>query len=645
MRNAFELLASGAKGKGSSKTPAGSKSSYATCPLCQRTVPLSFADAHQDHPSGSSPSPGLGASTPQPDARSIPPPHFLPGAHPGGPLAGTLVVKRTGCVTAAQQRLVGSSCWSVTLTVGLGPRVAAVASGGGGDGGSNGKETVVLLTNVPPGDGGEISWSSGGLPSNDLPPEGRWRGGPSVLKSALQKAVRLGRGSCAVRTALHLDAILHPGLPLVVWLMAAQAKGFVLGRAHGDALLPLVYQLAMVQVRDGLPDDPWDSGDPAAMGSSAGTALQGPATLQQVDEMALPALESCLVKCLLFRASYGGMGGDVRMMRAFAGYWAARFKSSAAQPPPPPGQPEGPPSRSTIGPPSAGLSETRPAPLDNAVGEGSEVRGNAHMTQEPAALAMAGCSSQATPGDVRVPDTYFATRLQAEDAPPSCTVFVPASQLLKEAVSEQCALRRLAAVAAARPISPAAAPPPPPPPPQPSPASCTSSADGIFPSYTQTSLTQQQYQPAAGDEVVRPRWHGVGQGDCMVHADAAVLASDSTSGGKGVDSSDQLSPWLAFLCNLYDQVLATVASVGPMRRSDVPLSAVDFHVSDVITRLMERPELQALAPGADSEHRSLEAQLTREDAARRRLEVLWTAAAPWADRFSVSFIARRFGPP
>ncbi len=102
----------------------------------------------------------------------------------------------------------------------------------------------------------------GELRSNDLPPEGRWRGGPSALKSALQKAVRLGRGACAVRAALHLvkeeggpaqllrrlsvvcveDAILHPGLPLVVWLMAAQVRGRAGGcdspSTHGSTAWP-----------------------------------------------------------------------------------------------------------------------------------------------------------------------------------------------------------------------------------------------------------------------------------------------------------------------------------------------------------------------------------------------------------------------
>lgn len=39
--------------------------------------------------------------------------------------------------------------------------------------------------------------------------------------------------------------------------------------------------------------------------------------------------------------------------------------------------------------------------------------------------------------------------------------------------------------------------------------------------------------------------------------------------------------------------LCDVRRVGPVRRSDLPLSAVDFHVSEVITHLMERPEVQA----------------------------------------------------
>ena len=67
---------------------------------------------------------------------------------------------------------------------------------------------------------------------------------PSLLKSALQKNVRLGRAEPAVRVAAHLirqgeagellrrlpvialeDACLTPALPLAVWMMAAFSKG------------------------------------------------------------------------------------------------------------------------------------------------------------------------------------------------------------------------------------------------------------------------------------------------------------------------------------------------------------------------------------------------------------------------------------
>lgn len=39
--------------------------------------------------------------------------------------------------------------------------------------------------------------------------------------------------------------------------------------------------------------------------------------------------------------------------------------------------------------------------------------------------------------------------------------------------------------------------------------------------------------------------------------------------------------------------LASTASVGPLRRSDVPLSAVDFHVSDVVPQLLSRADVAA----------------------------------------------------
>ena len=48
------------------------------------------------------------------------------------------------------------------------------------------------------------------------------------------------------------DAILHPQLPLVVWLMCAAAKGYRLGVALAECCLTLVAQMASVPVQDSL---------------------------------------------------------------------------------------------------------------------------------------------------------------------------------------------------------------------------------------------------------------------------------------------------------------------------------------------------------------------------------------------------------
>lgn len=46
------------------------------------------------------------------------------------------------------------------------------------------------------------------------------------------------------------DAVLHPDMPLLVWLMCAQAKGYTMGATAASACLQIVYQLASMPVRD-----------------------------------------------------------------------------------------------------------------------------------------------------------------------------------------------------------------------------------------------------------------------------------------------------------------------------------------------------------------------------------------------------------
>lgn len=57
--------------------------------------------------------------------------------------------------------------------------------------------------------------------------------------------------------------MLHPALPLLVWLMAAAAKGYKLGRSHARACLAIVRQLAAGRLQDRCPR----GSDPAPVGS------------------------------------------------------------------------------------------------------------------------------------------------------------------------------------------------------------------------------------------------------------------------------------------------------------------------------------------------------------------------------------------
>ena len=77
---------------------------------------------------------------------------------------------------------------------------------GGRGKGSSPTVNILLSTNIPTSSKG-VDWTTEGLLSNhEVPPEGRWQAGNgfSVIKSVLQKAVRLGRAPCAVRILLHL---------------------------------------------------------------------------------------------------------------------------------------------------------------------------------------------------------------------------------------------------------------------------------------------------------------------------------------------------------------------------------------------------------------------------------------------------------
>ena len=106
------------------------------------------------------------------------------------------------------------------------------------------------------------------------------------------------------------DALLHPQLPLVVWLMMTSTHGYHPPMFLLDQLLQITYELATVPVYDPLPH---------GMDSQ-------PLSQQEVKALLGETPEYLLVKCLLTRAAYGGMGGDVAMMNRYAILWTDRFQ-------------------------------------------------------------------------------------------------------------------------------------------------------------------------------------------------------------------------------------------------------------------------------------------------------------------------------
>lgn len=153
---------------------------------------------------------------------------------------------------------------------------------------------------------------------------------PSLLKSLLQKNVRMCRPDAAVRVAKELmihsfdefirritviiieDAILHPYYPFLVWLMFSSSKGFIPNDEHIDTCLQIVYEVASVVFKEVIPD-------------SLVKELQQCG--HKIDLTKLSESDVCLVKSLIGRASFGGMTGDIRMLRRFALLWYFRLSS------------------------------------------------------------------------------------------------------------------------------------------------------------------------------------------------------------------------------------------------------------------------------------------------------------------------------
>jgi hypothetical protein len=157
----------------------------------------------------------------------------------------------------------------------------------------------------------------------------------SVIKSALQKNVRRGRAAAASRVAMHMcldprafvecvrrlviisleDAILHPDVALLTWLMCATSKGYEPTDALRATVARIAGDMAAISIKDSIS---------YGVASNFGDLL----ALNDV-ELTLPAAEATIVQALMIRAHFGGMPGDVAMLHNFSHVWFNRFKQTA----------------------------------------------------------------------------------------------------------------------------------------------------------------------------------------------------------------------------------------------------------------------------------------------------------------------------
>ena len=92
-------------------------------------------------------------------------------------------------------------------------------------------------------------------------------------------------------------------------------QGYELGCKHAEMLLDIVAQLALVPCKDPYPSE---SDQP-----KPDTSSQPDSYPQGVAKQGLPAAD-ILVRVISFRAGYGGMSGDMAMLRAYAHTWQQR---------------------------------------------------------------------------------------------------------------------------------------------------------------------------------------------------------------------------------------------------------------------------------------------------------------------------------
>jgi hypothetical protein len=107
------------------------------------------------------------------------------------------------------------------------------------------------------------------------------------------------------------DSTLHPELPLLVWLMVAHSKDFELPLDLITKVLRVVFEVASCPWQDLETHQNKTAQEPGAMLSIGSFREGGSGNTPS-------SVSDTLIWSTLLRARYGGMAGDIRMLRRFA---------------------------------------------------------------------------------------------------------------------------------------------------------------------------------------------------------------------------------------------------------------------------------------------------------------------------------------
>lgn len=155
------------------------------------------------------------------------------------------------------------------------------------------------------------------------------------LKSHLQKCIRKQNDNLAIPTALHMmkldlndflrriiiimleDVSLHESLTTLVWLMIAVTKNFKMKKYIYEWLLGIIYVLCKI--------DEFDYISLELHNEIINTKI--------IDEIEsyniLKNNELSILYSIHIRITYGGMEGDMKMLRGFTKIWYERFKNKS----------------------------------------------------------------------------------------------------------------------------------------------------------------------------------------------------------------------------------------------------------------------------------------------------------------------------